>query len=95
MYPASGSGDLGLTFELASWWPKIYALRQAAPIGQAFVLMGIYLFLPFILLFSGYSIEVLFTVTVAVYRHQVPDPDLDTGGMDRQSHDGRPGTQVV
>ena len=48
------------------WWPKIYALRQAAPIGQSFILMGIYLFLPFILLFSGFSIEVLYTTTVAI-----------------------------
>ena len=64
---AQGAAGVGLTFELASWWPKIYALRQAAPIGQSFVLMGVYIFIPFILLFSGYSIEVLFTVTVAVF----------------------------
>ena len=64
---AKGVAGLGVDKELLFWQPKIYALRQAAPIGQSFVLMGIYLFLPFILLFSGYSIEVLFTVTVAVF----------------------------
>jgi hypothetical protein len=63
---AQGVAGAGLTLELASWWPKIYALHQAAPIGQSFILMGIYLFLPFVLLFSGFSIEVLYTTTVAI-----------------------------
>jgi TraG-like protein, N-terminal region len=63
---AQGVAGAGLTLELASWWPKIYALRQAAPIGQSFILMGIYLFLPFVLLFSGFSVEVLYTTTVAI-----------------------------
>ena len=61
-----GVAGLGLDKELLFWRPKIYALRQAAPIGQSFILMGIYLFLPFILLFSGFSIEVLYTTTVAI-----------------------------
>jgi hypothetical protein len=46
---AQGAAGVGLTVELASWIPKIYALRQAAPVGQSFILMGIYTFLPFIL----------------------------------------------
>jgi len=64
---AQGVAGVGLTLELASWWPKIYALRQAAPIGQSLILMGIYVFLPFILLFSGFSIEVLYTTTAAIF----------------------------
>jgi TraG-like protein, N-terminal region len=61
-----GVAGLGLDKELLFWQPKIYALRQAAPIGQSFILMGIYLFLPFILLFSGFSVKVLYTTTVAI-----------------------------
>jgi hypothetical protein len=61
-----GVASLGLDKELLFWFPKIYALRQAAPIGQSFILMGIYMFLPFILLFSGYSIQGLYTTTVAI-----------------------------
>jgi len=64
---AQSVGGVGLSLELASWWPKIYALRQAAPIGQSFILMGVYLFLPFVLLFSGFSIEVLYTTTAALF----------------------------
>jgi len=64
---AQGAAGVGLAVELASWIPKIYALRQAAPVGQSFILMGIYTFLPFILLFSAYSTEVLYTVTAAIF----------------------------
>ncbi|MEQ1557750.1 MAG: conjugal transfer protein TraG N-terminal domain-containing protein [Methyloglobulus sp.] len=63
---SQGVAGVGLTFELASWWPKVYALRQAAPIGQSFILMGVYMFLPFILLFSGYSFLALYTTTAAI-----------------------------
>jgi hypothetical protein len=65
--PTAAVTALGLGVEMATWTPKIYALRQAAPIGQALILMGVYLFLPFVLVMSAYSIEVLFTVTVAVF----------------------------
>lgn len=61
-----GVASLGVDKELLVWFPKIYALRQAAPIGQSFILMGIYMFLPFILLFSGYSIQGLYITTVAI-----------------------------
>ncbi|MFA6094272.1 MAG: conjugal transfer protein TraG N-terminal domain-containing protein [Candidatus Paceibacterota bacterium] len=63
---ARGTAGAGLSLELATFAPKIYALRQAAPIGQSLVLMGIYTLLPFVLLFAGYAIETLFTVTVAL-----------------------------
>ena len=63
---AGAAAMAGLGWETAFWKPKIYALRQAAPIGQAFILMGITVFLPFVLLFSAYSLEMLYTVTVAI-----------------------------
>lgn len=63
---AKGAAGAGLSYEVATFAPKIYALRQAAPIGQSMILMGIYAFLPFVLLFSGFSIETLFTVTVGL-----------------------------
>lgn len=63
---AKGAAGVGLSYEVATFAPKIYALRQAAPIGQSMILMGIYAFLPFVMLFSGFSIEALFTVTVGL-----------------------------
>ncbi len=63
----AGAATYGAAREAIDWIPKIYALRQAAPIGQAFILLGINVFLPFVLLFSGYSGETLISVSVGVF----------------------------
>ena len=44
-----------------------YALQQAAPIGQSLILMAIYLCLPFVLVFSGYSIETVLLAGLGIF----------------------------
>ena len=46
---------------------EFYALQQAAPIGQSLILMVIYMSLPFILVFSGYSIESVLMASVGIF----------------------------
>jgi TraG-like protein, N-terminal region len=69
-----GAANVGLAQENLFWRPKIYALRQVAPIGQSLILMGIYFFLPFILLYSGFSIETVFTLSVVIMGLQFLTP---------------------
>lgn len=71
---AKGGANLGLAQENVFWRPKIYALRQVAPIGQSLILMGIYFFLPFILLYSGFAIETVFTLSVVIMGIQFLTP---------------------
>ena len=44
-----------------------YAFQQAAPIAQALVLMAVYLVLPFLLVFSSYSVETALLVAVGIF----------------------------
>jgi hypothetical protein len=50
-------GGAGTMYHGIEQRATFYALQQAAPIGQSLILMAIYLCLPFVLVFSGYSIE--------------------------------------
>jgi hypothetical protein len=57
----------GLAFEYLTWQPKLYALRQAAPIGQSFILMAIYLLLPFVLVFSSFSLGTMLFLSIVLF----------------------------
>lgn len=58
----------GLAMEYLTWQPKLYALRQAAPIGQSFILMAIYLLLlPFVLVFSSYALSTMLFLSIVLF----------------------------
>ena len=84
-----GVASLGVDKELLFWFPKIYALTTGRPHRPVLYLNG-YLYVP--ALYPA-VLGVFHSGTVYHYRrhywHQVPDPDLDPGRVDRQSHDGR------
>ncbi|SEO85152.1 conjugal transfer protein TraG N-terminal domain-containing protein [Aquisalimonas asiatica] len=46
--------------------PMMYTIRSMAPIIQSFLLMGIYMLLPLMLVFSSYSWMGVFTATIAI-----------------------------
>lgn len=45
----------------------IYALKQAAPIGQSLILMTVYLCLPFLLVFSSFSIQSVLLASLGIF----------------------------
>jgi len=72
--PAGGSGWLarflgtaGTMHEAIKSQATFYALQQAAPIAQSLVLMAVYLCLPFVLLFSSYSLETALLAAVGIF----------------------------
>jgi hypothetical protein len=60
----AGAGTL---WHAAEAQPTFYALTQAAPIAQSLILMAIYLCLPFVLVFSSYSIETALAASVGIF----------------------------
>ncbi|NJD35184.1 MAG: conjugal transfer protein TraG, partial [Betaproteobacteria bacterium] len=71
--PSGANGFVATAANAAVHWEsawmsgKLYLLKQAAPIVQSYVLMGIYLLLPFIIVFSGFSILTVFTVSLVIF----------------------------
>lgn len=57
----------GALFKNLESQAEFYALQQAAPIAQSLVLMGIYLTLPFLLVFSGYSLEAVLLAGLGIF----------------------------
>ncbi len=64
MSAITGVGSIITSVEQRS---TIYALKQAAPIGQSLVLMTIYLCLPFLLVFSSYSIDSVLLASLGIF----------------------------
>ena len=60
------AAHVGTLWENLSFAPMMYAVRTGAPIVQALILMGIYLLLPFGLVFSRYSWTFIFLATLAI-----------------------------
>lgn len=58
---------LGLYTEALKLQATLYALRQAAPMGQSLILMAIYLMIPFVLVLSGFSLESVLTASIAIF----------------------------
>lgn len=58
---------LGIWYHQLEEYPKIYAASQAAPIIQALLLLMIYAFLPFALVFSGYSPSTFVTGAILIF----------------------------
>ncbi len=61
------AASLGAKMEQFTLLPKIYAIKQAAPLAQALLLMVIYMSLPFILVFSSYSISAVISTSIVVF----------------------------
>lgn len=57
----------GGAFTSLTQYPKMMMIREALPIAKAFMLMGIYMLLPFVVLFSGYSLAAVGTASVAIF----------------------------
>lgn len=58
---------VGIWFHQLEEYPKLYAASQAAPIIQALILLMIYTFLPFMLVFSGYSPRSFVTASILIF----------------------------
>lgn len=60
-------GTAGVMVHAVESQATFYALQQAAPIAQSLVLMAIYLCLPFVLVFSSYSLETAMLAAVGIF----------------------------
>ena len=60
------SAEAGTLWENLSFAPMMYAIRAGIPIVQALILLGIYMILPFGIVFSRYSWLFIFVATVAI-----------------------------
>ena len=58
---------LGLLMKKLEFFTLINALKEALPIVQALILMGIYLLLPFLVVFSGYRLEAMVLGGIAIF----------------------------
>jgi len=65
--PANLAGAIGAKLEQFTLLPKIYLLKQAAPVIQSLLLMLLYAALPFILLFSSYSIATVISTSIILF----------------------------
>ncbi len=61
------AATVGGAMTAMSHYPKMMMIREALPIAKAFMLMGIYMLLPFVVLFSGYSLSAVGTASVAIF----------------------------
>ncbi|WP_045227199.1 conjugal transfer protein TraG N-terminal domain-containing protein [Methyloterricola oryzae] len=59
--------NAGLTMDYLSWKPKIYAMKQMAPIAQSYILMALYMLLAFVVVLSGFSIETTLLVSMVIF----------------------------
>lgn len=64
---SSITAKMGVLFEQAEEYPKIYAATQAAPIIQALLLLMIIIFLPFALVFSSYRGSSVMTTSILIF----------------------------
>ena len=58
---------LGLLMKKLEFFTLINALKEALPMVQALILMGIYLLLPFLVVFSGYRLEAMVLGGIAIF----------------------------
>ena len=58
--------NVGSVWEGLSFAPMMYAVRAGAPMLQALILLGIYMVLPFGIVFSRYSWSFIFIATIAI-----------------------------
>ena len=54
---AAGAMAVKLAADLVGYYTTMFLVREAAPIVQALILMAIYAFLPFLIVFSSYSLK--------------------------------------
>jgi len=59
--------DYGLAKQGIETSATVYALKQAAPIGQSLILMTVYLCLPFLLVFSSFSIQSVMLASLGIF----------------------------
>ncbi|MDN3519022.1 conjugal transfer protein TraG N-terminal domain-containing protein [Aquisalimonas lutea] len=65
-YAAIATGTGTAWHHATSHGPMVYTMRTLAPIIQSYLLMGIYILLPLMLLFSGYSWTSVFVASIAI-----------------------------
>jgi hypothetical protein len=58
---------LGLLMKKLEFFTLVNALKEALPMVQALILMGIYLLLPFLVVFSGYRLEAMVLGGIAIF----------------------------
>lgn len=64
----SGAGALlDVELETATYLPKIYLIKMAAPMIQAVLLMMVYMFMPFVLLFSSYRMGTMIFMSIVIF----------------------------
>jgi len=61
------AGTVGGVFESFSFFPKMYMIREAAPMIQSVLLMTIYMLIPFVLVFSRFKIETVVFLMIAIF----------------------------
>lgn len=59
--------DYGLAKQGIETSATVYALKQAAPIGQSMILMAVYFCLPFLLVFSSFSIQSVLLASLGLF----------------------------
>ena len=59
--------DIGILKQGMETSATVYALKQAAPVGQSLILMTIYLCLPFLLVFSSFSIRAVMLTSLGIF----------------------------
>jgi hypothetical protein len=70
---AAGGITAKMRATIGGWWNmvffggKMYAIREAAPVGQAVLLMVIFALMPFVLLFSEFSIGTVVALTITLF----------------------------
>ncbi len=63
----SAAASIGVIKELATFYPAMYAMKTAAPIIQAAVLMMIYMLMPFYFVFSSYNIGKMIFMSIIIF----------------------------
>ena len=61
------AASVGALLESGTFYPKMYLVKMAAPVIQAMILMMVYLFLPFILVFSSYRIGTMIFMSIVIF----------------------------
>jgi len=63
----SVAASIGVLKESATFYPAMYAMKTAAPIIQAAVLMMIYMLMPFYFVFSSYNIGKMIFMSIIIF----------------------------
>ena len=61
------AASVGALLESGTFFPTMYLVKMAAPVVQAMILMMVYLFLPFILVFSSYRIGTMVFMSIVIF----------------------------